>query len=399
MTAPPTERLYYPDAYRTTFTAAVVDRSDDGTRVYLDATAFYPTSGGQPHDLGALGGVAVVDVVDEGDRIAHVLAQPLDANGSDRRRIDRLGASLRSHAAAHRPASALRGVRGSVRPSTPSASTSVPTTRRWISTASSSRYQQLVAAEARANEIVAESRPVVGDVRGCGDGGGLAQSVGSRGHAARRLDRRHRPKRVRRNARSLHRRNRRGARSRRRRRFGRATRVEFVCGARAIRRARRDFESLTKIAGSLSASLDDAPSLVAAQAERLKEGDTARKKLEKELATYRARELYDAATPAADGVRTIVDSTTPRRWTSCARSRRPHSRCRASWSSAPSQIRRRCSSRRPRIRASTRDACSRSGSPRRAVAEADRRASRRAAFPTAGALDDARRRSWSAASA
>jgi alanyl-tRNA synthetase len=47
-------------------------------RVYLDETAFYPTSGGQPHDIGLLGSVTVVDVVDENDRIAHVLSSPLD---------------------------------------------------------------------------------------------------------------------------------------------------------------------------------------------------------------------------------------------------------------------------------------------------------------------------------
>src|SRR5206468_4095648 len=85
-----------------------------------------------------------------------------------------------------------------------------------------------------------------------------------------------------------------------------STRVEFVCGRRALRRARRDFESLTSIGVSLSASLDDAAPLVATQTERLKDADNARKRLEKELATFRARELYDAATPDASGVRTIV---------------------------------------------------------------------------------------------
>ena len=49
-----TNRLYYTDAYRTTFDATIVDASEDGLRVYLSETAFYPTSGGQPHDLGTL---------------------------------------------------------------------------------------------------------------------------------------------------------------------------------------------------------------------------------------------------------------------------------------------------------------------------------------------------------
>jgi len=85
-----------------------------------------------------------------------------------------------------------------------------------------------------------------------------------------------------------------------------ATRVEFMCGARAVRRARRDFESLTRIATSLSAALDDVASLVGAQADRSRDSDNARKRLEKELATFRVQALYDAAPTDASGIRTIV---------------------------------------------------------------------------------------------
>jgi alanyl-tRNA synthetase len=85
-----------------------------------------------------------------------------------------------------------------------------------------------------------------------------------------------------------------------------ATRIEFVCGQRAIRRARRDYEALGRIAASLTSSIDEAASVVAAQSERLKELDGTRRKLEKELASFRVRERYDAATPGASGVRTIV---------------------------------------------------------------------------------------------
>ena len=62
-----TERLYYTDSYVTQFRAHVLERSADGSRLYLDRTAFYPTSGGQPFDTGSIGGAPVVDVVDEGD--------------------------------------------------------------------------------------------------------------------------------------------------------------------------------------------------------------------------------------------------------------------------------------------------------------------------------------------
>jgi len=56
-----TERLYYTDSYLTAFDASVVETGEGGLRVYLDRTAFYPSSGGQPNDLGTLNGIRVVD--------------------------------------------------------------------------------------------------------------------------------------------------------------------------------------------------------------------------------------------------------------------------------------------------------------------------------------------------
>src|SRR5579863_2795696 len=80
-----TQRLYYQDSYLIEFRARVVDTSPDQQRIYLDRTAFYPTSGGQPFDTGELGGVSVVEVIDEGDRIAHVLSKPLAQSEVDGR--------------------------------------------------------------------------------------------------------------------------------------------------------------------------------------------------------------------------------------------------------------------------------------------------------------------------
>ncbi|MBL8136103.1 MAG: hypothetical protein JNL48_05730 [Acidobacteria bacterium] len=77
-----TDRLYYTDAYAVEFDADVTACAPAGDRfaVTLSATAFYPTSGGQPHDLGQLGGRAVMDVVDEEDgRLVHLIDGPLDA--------------------------------------------------------------------------------------------------------------------------------------------------------------------------------------------------------------------------------------------------------------------------------------------------------------------------------
>ena len=45
--------------------------------VVLQETIFYPTGGGQPHDLGSLNGEPLVDVFEQEGVIYHVLAQPL----------------------------------------------------------------------------------------------------------------------------------------------------------------------------------------------------------------------------------------------------------------------------------------------------------------------------------
>jgi alanyl-tRNA synthetase len=84
-----TERLYYQDPYRTAFQAGVVESLlwDDQPAIVLDCTAFYPTGGGQPHDVGTLGrpgssdAVTVVDVVEreEDGAVVHILAGPLQA--------------------------------------------------------------------------------------------------------------------------------------------------------------------------------------------------------------------------------------------------------------------------------------------------------------------------------
>src|SRR3954452_10074653 len=48
--------LFAVDAYRTEFEARGVEVDREGGRLRLDRTAFYPTGGGQPHDIGTLTG-------------------------------------------------------------------------------------------------------------------------------------------------------------------------------------------------------------------------------------------------------------------------------------------------------------------------------------------------------
>src|SRR3954469_7437637 len=152
-----TNRLYYTDAYRTSFTASVVDRSEDGLSVYLSETAFYPTSGGQPHDVGTLGGVDVVDVVDEDDRIAHVLASPLSAGAGSRvdgrvqwaRRFD----NMQQHTGKHLLSAVLEDLFGfrtvSVHFGTESSTLDLD--------ADAVTAEQLLRAEERANHVVFEA--------------------------------------------------------------------------------------------------------------------------------------------------------------------------------------------------------------------------------------------------
>lgn len=70
-----TQRLYYDDAYCRQFEAEVVrvETRGSGRAVWLNRSAFYPTSGGQPFDIGTLAGLRVVDVVDEDDDVVHLV--------------------------------------------------------------------------------------------------------------------------------------------------------------------------------------------------------------------------------------------------------------------------------------------------------------------------------------
>jgi alanyl-tRNA synthetase len=84
------ERIYYTDAYCQAFDARVLRAFEHEGRpaVVLDRTAFYPTSGGQPYDIGTLGGATVVDVVDLDGEVVHLLSSPLLEGVAVRGEID-----------------------------------------------------------------------------------------------------------------------------------------------------------------------------------------------------------------------------------------------------------------------------------------------------------------------
>lgn len=298
-----TERLYYTDAYLQRFEAGVVSRSDDGRRIYLDRTAFYPTSGGQPNDLGTLGGVDVLDVVDENDRVAHLLATPIDGEVVTgevawTRRFDHMQQHTGQHLLSAVFADSLGWATLSVHFGPDYATLDLDT--------ESIAPEQLRDMELRANALIADDRPVTISFEDAAGSEGLRKASARTGTLRIvTIDGIDRSACGGTHVRST------GAIGtillRRQEKIRRATRVEFVCGLRAIRRARADYETLAAMANAQSCSIDELSPIVAAQAEQLRTLESERKRLEGELAAFRARDAVAAAPVDAHGRRWVVN--------------------------------------------------------------------------------------------
>ncbi len=298
-----TERIYYTDSYLREFIAHIVERSQDGLTVYLDRTAFYPESGGQPADVGTIAGAPVLDVIDEGERIAHrLLAPPLEidpvACAIDwTRRFDHMQQHTGQHllSAVFEEMFALRTVSFHLgaESSTIDLEGAAPD-----STA-------LREAERRANRIVFENRPVSVLFEDAAEARGLRKASDREGLlrvvCIEALDR---------SACG-------GTHVRATGEIGvillrkiekvrQTTRIEFLCGERGAARARADYDALLKSSQLFSAPLDEVPALIEAQLEAARSADKARRKLETELAAYRGRELYQATEPGPEGFRRVT---------------------------------------------------------------------------------------------
>ncbi len=296
-----TQRLYYTDSYLTEFSARVIDRAEGGRRVYLDRTALYPTSGGQPHDLGDLNGIAVVDVVDEEERIAHLLAAPLAADEVRgvvdwSRRLDH----MQQHTGQHLLSAVLADL------------FDAPTVSVHFGAESSTLDlgieslgpDQIRKAEARANRVIMENRPVsVGfedgatatGLRKASDRAGPLRIVTIAGLDRSACGGTH--VRATGEIGSLL--------IRRSERVKKQVRLEFLCGARAVRRARADFDLLSEVAAGASASVEDVPAVVTGLRAQLKAAQGARQVLAADLNGYRAAALLERATPGPDGIRRV----------------------------------------------------------------------------------------------
>ena len=300
-----TSRLYYTDSYLATFEGRITELADGGRRVYLDQSAFYPTSGGQPFDVGTLDNAVVSDVVDEEERIAHIVAEPvgLDVGTVVRGTVDwrRRFDHMQQHTGQHLLTAVFAELFGfeTVSVHFGSDRSSLDLDVGAISPA------QLGKAEQRANEIVWENRSVHVAFEDAATATGLRKPPPRDGTirvvTIDRLDRSacggtHVRATGEIGAITL------GATERMRKQ----TRVEFLCGGRVVRQARADREILSAIALSLKASIAEAPALVAAQGEQLRDALAVRKRLEGELAVHEARALYQSTTPTSGGVRVAI---------------------------------------------------------------------------------------------
>ncbi|HEY8795792.1 MAG TPA: alanyl-tRNA editing protein [Gemmatimonadaceae bacterium] len=299
-----TERLYYADAYLRSFDARIVDRADDGRTIYLDRTAFYPTSGGQPFDTGSLAGIAVTDVIDEGDRIAHVLAAPAPRDVQVvtgivdwTRRFDH----MQQHTGQHLLSAIL-----SDRFALDTVSVHFGATSSTLDLDSESvPAKTLVAAEELANLAIAEPLEVSVFYESAATVTGLRKAAPRDGELRivdiDALDRSACGGTHVRSTAEI------GALLiRGTERVRKTTRVEFVCGLRAVRAAREDHELLSALALSVGVAPSELVAKTKAQAEELRAAQSARRMAVASLDAYRAREMFDAATPDASGRRRIV---------------------------------------------------------------------------------------------
>jgi len=297
-----TERLYYRDSYLIEFEGQVVDVSLGGRRIYLDRTAFYPASGGQPYDVGELGGQAVVEVVDDEDgRIAHFMAGAV-ALGPVAGKIDwpRRYEHMQQHTGQHLLSAVLMDLYGF-----PTLSFHMGQEVSTIELGTKEiNERQLLAAEAQANELARSGRTVrvefadaeqVEGLRKQSQRTGLLRIIEIEGIDKSACGGTH----VGTLAETL------PLQLRNVEKVRGNVRLEFVCGVRATRRAQRDLKLLRELSRETAAPLDELPGHVAALKERLSEADKERQRLAGELAQREGREAYAATAPSPDGLRRV----------------------------------------------------------------------------------------------
>jgi alanyl-tRNA synthetase len=312
-----TERLYYRDSFLREFDARVISCEQDGTRwrVVLDRTAFYPTSGGQPYDTGKLGDVPVIEVADAEQKVVHYASAAIPV-GPVRGMIDwpRRLDHMQQHTGQHLLSAAFIEQHGF---QTVSFHLGKETSTIDLN-APSVTAEQLEAAERRVNEMIFEDKPVVvrfGTAEELAEAGirktvereGILRAIEVEGFDRQPCGGTH-----------LERTGQAGLlliRKLERRRE--QSRVEFVCGFRALAAAREDFATLTEAASLLSCGPLEVPAILSKLIEERRAQHASVKRLEERLAEHEARSLlasHAETAQAPGGVRVIaatIEGATP----------------------------------------------------------------------------------------
>jgi len=300
-----TDRLYYHDSFLYDFDASVVEAFDSNgrTAIVLDRTAFYPTSGGQVHDLGMLQAdgqqIAITEVADEEDgRILHFAAASFPAGTQVHGTVDavRRRDHVQQHSGQHVLSAAFIQLFNmpTVSFHMGEESCTIDLETNGLSAAQAQK------AELLANEVIAEDRPVsirfvpleearqlglrklppkqTGDLRliditdfdltACG--GTHVRATGQIGSILlRKIER-----------------------------VKQGVRVEFVCGLRAVNTARRDYSTLTEAASLYSSHIYDVPEQVRKSQAEAKVAGKAQHKVLEELTELYAERLLAPTTDA-----------------------------------------------------------------------------------------------------
>ncbi len=305
-----TDRLYYSDSFLAEFDARVMTVTSDAgnVTVTLDRSAFYPTSGGQIFDTGwlELSGASElprvrVKEVTENERTGDILhmvegdAQGLQlgalVHGSID--VDRRRDHIQQHSGQHVLSAAFEKLYGF-----PTVSFHMGDESCTIDLASNAvTAKQLESAEKLANDVTAEDRPV--EIR-------FATPDEARAMGVRKIPATERDQlrlidirdfdlnacggtHVRSTAQI-------GAiLLRKTEKVKQAVRVEFVCGLRAVRTARHDFETLTDAAAVFSTHIWELPQQARKSLDEIKSAQKAQHNLLEEVAELQANNILETA--------------------------------------------------------------------------------------------------------
>ncbi len=298
-----TLRLYYADPYLRSFQAALVRTADDRSTVYLDQSAFYPTSGGQAADLGWINGIPVVDVRDEGDWIAHQLERPLGESAQISAELDwrRRYDNMQQHTGQHLLSAVIESLFGFA---TVSVHMGAQISTVELETPQFSD-EQAATAEARCGELIASALPVKITFEEASEAAGLRKPSERTG-----------PLRIieiagvdRSACGGTH------VKStaelgliqiRRREKVRNNTRLEFVAGTRALDRVRQDFRIAVELSRACTVGIDDLPAAVSTLRQRLIDAEKERQRVSLELARRQGVDLFAASLEGAEGIRRVL---------------------------------------------------------------------------------------------